>query len=187
VIRAEDEVDRRPGWEQLERPRPHPLGHVLEEADRLDRHDHHRPGAVPDGEGARIDGIVHPLEQVVDTARRVQAVVAAVRVRVAVDVGLVVEEAGGVDVPVRLLEAEEARAVEDGRRAEREHGRVRRSIEGRRRDLHPRGAHEIAALRRRRGRGREHQRERPEEAPHAHCAAMTSAIVKGIGLYWNSS
>ena len=36
---------------------------------------------------------MHPLEQVVDPARGVEPVVAAVRVRVAVDVGVVVEEA----------------------------------------------------------------------------------------------
>src|SRR5205823_14994251 len=69
----------------------------------------------------RVDRIVDPLEEVVDAARRVEAVVAAVRVGIAVDVGVVVEEAGAVLVDVRLLQTEQARPGEHRRGRSDEH------------------------------------------------------------------
>jgi len=117
----------------------------------------------------------------VDPARGVHAVVAAVQVGVAVEVGVVVEEARAVAVDVRLLQREQAGAREHRRRAARESDRVRGRVERRRRHVDLRRAEEIRPL----GAGdtgAEDDAGESQEAPY-HCAAITSASVKGIGLY----
>ena len=182
VVGAEDQSHVGAGRQRRPYGGLHPLRLVLEQADRLDGHDDGPPRGVADRDGAGVDRVVHPLEQVIDAARRVEPVVATVQVRVAVLVALVVEEARAVPVDVRLLEGEEARSGEDGLGARREHGRIGGRIEGGRRHVHPGRAEQVHALRAGRAVRQRDERQGREEAPH-HCAAITSAMVKGIGLY----
>ena len=158
----------------------HALGLVLEEPDRLDRDDDRPAAAVADRDRPRVDRIVDPLEEVVDAARRVEAVVAAVRVGIAVDVGVVVEEAGAVLVDVRLLQAEQARPGEHRRGTRREHGRVGGRVERGRRDVDLGGPDEKGSLRA--DVARREDEEGNQQQPD-HWAAITSAWVKGMGLY----
>ena len=192
VVGAEPERHVAAGGKRVQHRGPHALGLVLEQPDRHDRDDDRHLRAVPDGDGACVDRVVNPFEEMVGAARRVEPVVPAVRIGIAVRVGLVVEEAGPrlaaivgwatrrVVVGVGFLQAEEPRPGEDRRRAIGEHRRIDRRIEGRRRHVHLGRAEEVGTLRAGRT-GRQGERERGQEAHH--CAAITSAMVKGIGLY----
>src|SRR5207245_6916357 len=104
----------------------------------------------------------------------------AVRVGRAVASGVGVEERGAVLCAERPLQTERARPGEHRRGTRREHGRVGGRVERRRRDVDLGGPDEKGSLRA--DVARREDEEGNQQQPN-HWAAITSAWVKGIGLY----